>query len=242
MIEDDRSTEALVAAHVARLSVADLELSGEISNLILTWVQRGDSLGVLRPLLDAGEVECARSLVFVLSELGMRSIEVTAWLDSLLDFPDEFVQHYAIVALQHSGSLEHGPIVAKAVSKLGGVRAVSLAALKLVALGSLRQVATAEDFLDDDIREAVIWLTGEHRTGWERFFASDGAIALVAVAAAYRLREIDPAPLAAATEDPRAEIADAARFIARVQPLPAEAGNVLRRIARRDGVSGQDRG
>jgi hypothetical protein len=144
-------------------------------------------------------------LVFLLSELGLESIEVMEWLDALLDVPDDFVQHYAIVAVQHSGSLEHGPIVAKAVSKLGGERAVSLAALKLVALGSLRQVATAEDFLDDGVREAVIWLTGEHYDGWERFFAGEGAVALVVVAAAYRLREVDPAPLATATDDPRDE-------------------------------------
>ncbi len=208
-----------------------------MSNLILGRVQRGERVEVLRPLLDAGDVECAKSLVFVLSELGLRSIEVMEWLDALLDFPDDFVQHYAIVAVQHSGSLEHGPIVAKAVSKLGGERAVSLAALKLVALGSLRQVATAEDFLDDDMREAVIWLTGEHYDGWERFFAGDGdgAVALVAVAAAYRLREVDPAPLATATEDPRDVVADAARFIARFQPLPAEGRDILHRMARRDG-------
>jgi hypothetical protein len=188
-------------------------------------------------LLDAGDVECAKSLVFVLSEPGLRSIEVMGWLDALLDFPDDFVQHYAVVAVQHSGSLEHGRIVAKAVSRLGGARAVSLAALKFVALGSLRQVATAEDFLDDDLREAVVWLTGERYEGWERFFAGDGAVALVAVAAAYRLREVDPAPLAAAAEDPCDEVADAARFIARFQPLPAEGQDILHRIARRDVVS-----
>ena len=217
------------------MSVGDLDGSGEMSNLILARVQRGDRVEVLRPLLDAGDVECAKSLVFVLSELGLRSIEVMEWLDALLDFPDDFVQHYAIVAVQHSGSLEHGSIVAKAVSKLGGERAVSLAALKLVALGSLGQIATAEDFLEDDLREAVIWLTGEHYDGFERFLAGEHGVALVAVAAAYRLRAVDPAPLAIAATDPRDAVADAARFIARFQPLPAEGRDILHRIARRDG-------
>jgi hypothetical protein len=231
MTEHKLPTSELIANHVERIAAGDLDGSGEAANEILGRVHGGDSVGVLRPMLESGDVACTRSLVFVLSELGLRSIEAMDWLNGLLDFPDEFVQHYAIVAIQHSGSLEHGPIVARALSKIRDVRPVSLAVVKMLAFGSLRQIATAEDFLPDDLREAVIWLTGQRLDGWERFFADDVALALVAVAGTCRLRKVNPAPFTKAMDDPRAEIGDAARYIARFEPLPVEGRDILHRIA-----------
>jgi hypothetical protein len=57
--------------------------------------------------------------------------------------------------------------------------------------------------------------------------------ALVAVAAAYRLRaEGDPAPLATLMQDEREPVGDAARFVAPLRPLPLRGRDILHRIAR----------
>ena len=59
-------------------------------------------------------------------------------------------------------------------------------------------------FLEGDLGEAVKWLAGEDFSEWERFSSHSGVVALVAVAAAYRLRALgDPAPLEALMEDGR---------------------------------------
>lgn len=233
MSEGHRPTSELIADHASRLARGDLQGSGENANRILDRIHRGESVEVLRPLFDAGDVECTKSLMFILSELGLRSIETMGWLSVLLDYPDEFVRHYAIVAVQHSGSLEHAEVVAKAISKIGDTRPVALAATRFLALGSLRQIATAVPLLEGDLGEAVKWLAGEDFGEWERFSSHSGVVALVAVAAAYRLRALgDSAPLEALMEDDREPVADAARFVARFQPLPQEGRDILHRIAR----------
>lgn len=233
MSGDDRSTSELVADHSEHLSRGDLEGCGEDANRILDRVHRGESVEVLRPLFDAGDVECTKSLMFILSELGLRSIEAMGWLSVLLDFPDEYVRHYAIVAVQHSGSLEDGEVVAKAISKISDARPVALAATRFLALGSLRQIATAVPFLEGDLGEAVKWLAGEDFGEWERFSSHGGVVAPVAVAAAFRLRaEGDSVPSERLMEDDREAVADAARFVARFQPLPQEGRDILHRIDR----------
>lgn len=232
MSADDRSTSELVAEHVERLSSGDLEGCGEDANRILGRIHRGEGVEVLRPLFDAGDVECTKSLTFVLSELGLRSIEAMGWLNVLLDYPDDYVRHYAIVAMHHSGSLEHGEIVAKAISKVGDARPVSLAAIRFIAMGSLQQIATAVPLLDGDLGEAVAWLVGEDFSEWERFSSHGGVAALVAVAAVFRSRVAgDAAPLERLIRDDREQVADAARFVKRFQPLPRKGRDILHRIA-----------
>ena len=233
MTRADRSISDLVANHVERLSRGDLKDSGEDANRILGGVHRGESVEVLRPLFDAGDVECTKSLTFILSELGLRSIEAMGWLNALLDYPDEFVRHYIITAVQHSGSLEDGDVVAKAISKIRDTRPVALAATRFLAMGSLHQIATAVPFLEGDLGEAVRWLAGEDLDEWERYSSYGGVLAFVAVAAAYRLRVLgNPSPLEALMEDAREPVADAARFVARFQSLPQEGSDILHRIAR----------
>ncbi|HEX7131800.1 MAG TPA: hypothetical protein VF228_04460 [Iamia sp.] len=233
MSRDGRATAELVAEHAERLSRGDLEGCGEDANRILDRVHRGESVEVLRPLFDAGDVECTKSLTFILSELGLRSIGTMGWLNVLLDYPDEYVRHYAIIAVQHSGSLEDDEVVAKAISKIGDSRPVALAVTRFLALGSLRQIATAVPLLDGDLGEAVAWLAGEDFGEWGRFSSHGGVVPLVAVAAAFRLRALgDPAPLDALMEDDRELVGDAARFVARFQPLPQAGRDILHRIAR----------
>lgn len=228
----ERSTTEMVEDHVARLSRGELEGYGEDANRILNRINRGESIDQLQPLFAATSLECTKSLVFILSELGLRSIEAMEWLETLLDHPDEFVRHYAVVAVQHSGSLEHGRVVAKAIATISDARPVSLAAVRFLAMGSLREVATAVPFLNGDLRDAVTWLVSEDFTEWERFSSRGGVAALVAVAAVFRNR-VDGAaePLERLTHDGRADVADAARFVATLQPLPERGRGILRRIA-----------
>jgi hypothetical protein len=225
------STADLVAAHVKRVARGDVDERGAEANRILERIHRGDGVDVLAPLFECDEVDCAKSLVFVLSEIGARSIEAMPWIDRLLDHRDEYVRHYAVVALQHSGSLSHGEVTAKAIAKVDDTRSVALAALKLLALGSLSQIATAVEHLDGDLGDSVRWLVGGSYEQTPPYLADDNGVALVGVAAAYRLRHRDPGALARLVDDRRLRVADAARYIARFEPLPPEGRDILHRIA-----------
>jgi hypothetical protein len=232
MSADNRSTSELVADYIERMSRGDVD-DGEAGNTILDRIHRGDDIEVLRPLLDAGVLRCTKTLTFILSELGFRSFEAMDWLEVLLDYPDEWVRHYTIVAVWHSGSLVHGEVTAKAISKIGDARAVRLAAVLFLAMGSLRQIATAEPFLEGDLGASVAWLAGGDFDQWQRFSSHGGVAALVAVAAAYRSRaEGDPAPLERLMQDAREPVGDAARYVAQFRPLPLRGRDILHRIAR----------
>jgi hypothetical protein len=235
MTGGNRSTGELVADHIERMSRGDVEGRGEDSNTILDRIHRGDDVEVLRPLLDAGVLECTKTLTFILSELGLRSVEAMEWLEDLLDHPDEWVRHYTIVAVWHSGSLEHGAVTAKAIARIGDTRPVRLAAVKFLALGSLGQIGMAVPFLDGDLGASVAWLAGGDFGQWRRFSSHGGVAALVAVAAAYRSQaEGDPAPLASLMRDAREPVADAARYVAPLRPLRPRGPDLLHRIARDD--------
>src|SRR5262245_46184391 len=222
----EQSAADMVSAHAERLARGVVDGRGEDANRILERVQKGAGVGVLEPLFTCDAAECAKSLVFILSEIGPRSVEAMPWINRLLDHRDEYVRHSAIVALQHSGSLSHGEVTAKAVAKVDDIRPVALGALKLLALGSLRQLATATDHLAGDLADAIGWLVGESYEQQPPYLAGDGGVALVGVAAAYRRRHRDPEVLARLVDDPRPRIADAARYIARFEPLPPEGRDV----------------
>jgi hypothetical protein len=230
---DPRSLDELVTACIELGGRGPAEERGRLANALLSKAHRSTDLGPLRRLLDANDAEGAKTLVFVLSELGGRSIEAMGWLDELLDRPDAYVQHYAVVAVQHSGSLSHGSITAKAVSKLAGDRAVRFGALKFVAFGSLRQIETGIDHLDVPLDGAVRWLVdGRYDDITARLDDPHLVTALVAVAVATRVRDDDPSPLERAASHPRAELSDAARYLARFRPLPTKGKDVLHRLAR----------
>ena len=75
MTEPQPPIVELVRQHVERLSRGDVAGIGEDANRILDRVHRGDAIGLLQPLLDSRDPESVRSLAFILSESGQRSIE-----------------------------------------------------------------------------------------------------------------------------------------------------------------------
>lgn len=224
----------LVEGHVARLSSGISERSGEDSNLILGRMHRGESIEVLEPLFASDNTECAKSLIFVLSELGNRAFEAMDWLDVLLGHHDEFVRYYAVVSVWHSGSLVHGEMTAKVISKIVEGRPVAWAVVKFLAMGSLKQISTALPHLAGDLGAAVGWLADEDFDEWKRFSAHSEVIALVAVAGAYRLKfdQEDASALNALMGDRRKSVADVARFLAQFKPMPLKGRGILHRIAR----------
>lgn len=233
MSPGDRSAREAVAHHVDCLLRGSAEDRGRGANEILSLVQRGGSIEALRPLFEASNLECTKTLTFILSELGTRAAEAMDWLLNLLDFPDEWVRFYAVVAVQNSGSLVHGQVTARAISMIENPGPESLAAMRLISMGSLPQIATAVPFLEEDLGGPVGWLVREKLDEWERFSRRGGLEALVAVAAAYRLRELgDSGPLDTLVEDGRKPVREAARFVARFRPLPLAGHDILHRIDR----------
>jgi hypothetical protein len=231
-----RPITELVAEHIRFSARGDFEDSGEHANLILDRIHRGAALDELRPFLDSSDLECRKTLVFVLSEIGTRAAEVVHWIETLLDDPDDFVQFYSILALQHSGSLGSGETVAKAVSKLNQVGPPVLAAVRLLATGSMLQIESSLDFLGGALGESIAWLVGGDWGTWQDLRARGGPGALVSVAVAYRLRgDGDPAPLAKLAVDPEVRVAEAANYIARFRPLPAGSLGLLNRLSASDG-------
>lgn len=83
-MEHGNRASAAVTSHVRKLELGDLTDIGEDANKILDAVHRSTSLDILLPLYESENVECTRSLAFILKELGLRSIEAMDWLDSLL--------------------------------------------------------------------------------------------------------------------------------------------------------------
>jgi hypothetical protein len=82
MSGDNRPTSELVADHVEWMSRGEVEDRGEDANTILDRIHRGGKVAVLRPLLDAGVLECTKTLTFILSELGpglRRSVSLSGW-------------------------------------------------------------------------------------------------------------------------------------------------------------------
>ena len=108
---------------------------------MLALVHRDGDLKDLTPLFECGSHESLRTLVFILSEIGTRAAEATGWLEVMLESSDDYVRYYAVVAVQHSGSLEAGEVTAKAV-RLIGSDPTRLAVVRFLAFGSLRQLKT----------------------------------------------------------------------------------------------------
>jgi hypothetical protein len=133
----------------------------------------------------------------------------------------------------HSGSLVHGEVTAKAISKIADIRPVELAAVKFLAMGSLQQIATAVPLFSGDLGAALEWLVDDSPEDWARFTAHSEEVALVAVAGAFRLRlhQGDPSALDALMDDSRERISDAARYVERFKPLPRKGRDILHRIA-----------
>ena len=130
------------------------------------------------------------------------------------------------MAVQHSGSLEHSRTTAAAVLKLYDERPVRLAAVRLVAHGSLRQIETAIHLLKEPLAAALSWLVDSSQNDVEPVLPSaDIGVELVALAGLRRsgkaLQDVSPLHVD--------ELIDSEKWLDRV-PLPAEARGVLRRL------------
>ncbi|MCX6519946.1 MAG: hypothetical protein NTZ21_04710 [Actinobacteria bacterium] len=206
----NRPIAELVDLHV-RSSLRPEE-RGNLANAILKQVYEQADLEVLRPMFESANLDDTKSLVFVLSEIGLRAVEAMQWLDALLDSPDEWVRHHAIVAVQHSGTCDHPDVVAHALRGLGDVRSVRLAAVRLVGHGSLVQIATATPLLKGKLQQAVEWLVEGRFDDAERWLSDpDLAVSLVGLAGAFRRATAESSPLIAANPD----LADALRWLRR---------------------------
>jgi hypothetical protein len=213
----------LVDLHVR--SALQPEERGRLANAILNQVWEQPNLEALRPMFESANHDDTKSLVFVLSEIGLRAVEAMQWLDVLLDSPDEWVRHHAIVAVQHSGTCDHPDVVAHAVRGLGDVRSVRLAAVRLVGHGSLVQIGTAAPLLQGRLQQAIEWLVEGRFDDSERWLGDhDIAVALVGLAGAFRGATADLIPLIAANPD----LADALRWLRR-SVLPDNGSSALRR-------------
>jgi hypothetical protein len=228
----DDSIEALVELHLR--SPLESDERGRVANKILNLVWAQPDLDALAPLFVSSDRDATRTLVFVLSEIGERSAEAMGWLDALLDSPDEWVRHHAIVAVQHSGSCDQPAVVAHALRCLGDVRSVRLAAVRFAAHGSLMQIASAAWLVDGRLGSAVGWLVGGAYDDAERWLADhDLAVALVGLAGAFRAGDAESSRIVAASP----ELADALAWLNRTA-LPVDGSSVLRRLANRPRTEG----
>ncbi len=199
---------------------------GAIANELLHRVSDGSPLSAMGPLMGERTEECLRTVAFVLSEVGLRSIEAMSWLDVLLDADSDWVRHHAVVAVQHSGSLEHPSTTAAAISKLYDVRAVRLAAVRFAAHGSLGQIQTAIGVAPEPSSGALVWLVETSgRDAGSKVASTDIGVAMIGLAGLHRVgRSVDDLSVHHGTE-----LADAAAWLNRT-PLPAESRGALRRI------------
>ena len=224
------SLSSLVSRHLAANSSGESAGLGGLANQMLSLVHRDGDLKDLTPLFECGSYESLRTLVFILSEIGTRAAEATGWLEVMLESSDDYVRYYAVVAVQHSGSLEAGEVTAKAV-RLIGSDPTRLAVVRFLAFGSLRQLKTCIPYLDDSLSESLSWLTeGHYADAGVRLRDPDLALALVGLAGAARLREVSPRAFEEARESRRGEIARAAIWLSRFQVLPTDESDILHRI------------
>ena len=185
MIFDGWGIEQLVLEHVSKnLSPGE---RGRLGNAILDRTTSRSDIEALGPLVEAGEDAHLKTLTFVLSEVGLLSIHAMGWLDDLLEHRSDWIRHHAVVAVQNSGSLEHPLTSAAAVRKLYDIRAVRLAAVRLVANGSLPQIATTADLLPEPINASIQWLISGSIDGVDvRLRSSDVGVAIVGLARLHR--------------------------------------------------------
>ena len=230
-MEHGNRASAAVTSHVRKLELGDLTDIGEDANKILDAVHRSTSLDILLPLYESENVECTRSLAFILKELGLRSIEAMDWLDSLLDSDDEYVVHHAVTAIQMSGSMSHGRCVARAISKIEDSRPARFAVVRFLSHGSIGQISTAIPHLDGELKSAVAWLADSDFRGWRTLHMRNGVAPLVAVAAAIRLSvKGDSTPLDHMSFDRRKEISETVNFVVRFTPIPPINRDILYRM------------
>lgn len=183
---ESSSLQQLVEHHL-RLDIAGTE-RGVVSNEILRRVSSGSDLALLKPLFDAGGEQRLRTVTFVLSEVGSRSIEAMDWLSELLENESPWIRHYSVVAVHHSGSLVHPEVTARALRKLYDARAVRLAAVRFAAHGSLRQIETAIPYLPEPTNDAAALLVeGRLKSVESASRSSDIGVAHIELANHYRL-------------------------------------------------------
>jgi hypothetical protein len=219
----DQPLAVLVDQHVR--SELGPEERGRLANQILNQVWLQQDLEALRPLFESAESEDARSLVFVLSEIGLRAAEAMPWLDVLLDSPDEWVRHHAIVAVQHSGTCDHPGVVAHALRRLSDVRSVRLAAVRLIGHGSLLQIGSAVPLMRGTLQQAIEWLVeGSFDDAVRWLGTGELEVALVGLAGAFRGASSDLSLF----EMANGELADALRWLQRTA-LPGSKSAALRR-------------
>jgi hypothetical protein len=213
---------------------------GKLANDILQLLFDEESLGVLEPLYFSTSGDCARTLAFLLTEIGLRSIEAMPWLDSLLEHPDEWVRHHAVLAIQHSGTLEHPRVSARAISKVRDARAVRFAAVRLVANGSILQIRSAVDFLSGPLSDVIDrMLTGDYQD-LERWLTLEVEPEVGYVAVGAWQRGFRDGVLPAVNRmlfDGRTDLIELADWVNRV-PLPVTGRDILHRLGRPPQVSG----
>jgi hypothetical protein len=236
----NRSIKDLVRLHVE----ADVKGTerGELANDILQLLFDEKSLDVLEPLFSSASGDCARTLTFLLTEVGLRSIEAMPWLDSLLEHPDEWVRHHAVVAIQHSGTLAHPRVSARAVEKVRDARAVRFAAVRFVANGSILQLGSAVEFLSGPLVDVIdSMLNGDYRD-FERWFTFEvePEVGYVAVGALQRGVRNGVLPgVDRLLFQGRTELIELADWVDRL-PLPVMGRDVLHRLGKTSEGSGSE--